>query len=122
MTLETLKKSETFVCWKYTDDGNGRMTKVPIAPLDNAPVGTTAKHSKRWGHYTTTKIAAEVAKHDGIGFVFTKITDTLSICGIDIDHQDPGNEFVKKIIAIDCLLKALSAGRDMPYFYSTSFH
>ena len=102
MRSETLKSLEAFVVWKSMPDKSGRMTKVPHSPTDDFQIGTTEEYRSRWGSYKQAIATRDWNKKgfDGIGIVFTKLTETLSICGIDIDNSNPEGEFVKGIIAI----------------------
>jgi P4 family phage/plasmid primase-like protien len=113
MTQGSLRAGNTFLLWHYEPADSGRLTKVPYSPLDGYKVGTDEKGRGRLSSYDTAKGALSTVlchvqtpdgerleKPDGIGFVFTRVSDNLSVCGIDVDHQDPDGDFVKAICAM----------------------
>jgi hypothetical protein len=100
MQLETLKSLNTFVCWKYTSTKSGKPTKPPFGAKDGKQVGVSENYRSRWGTYSEAVSNCKANKLDGIGIVFTEFNDTLYICGIDVDKNNPDSEFVKNIIAL----------------------
>jgi P4 family phage/plasmid primase-like protien len=99
MKLTTLHNNNNFLVWKRERAENGRTTKVPYSPLDGYRVGTDEPDRNRLSTYENALQFAQNS-YDGVGFVFTQVTDKLYICGVDIDHQAPDSEFVKGITAL----------------------
>jgi primase-polymerase (primpol)-like protein len=102
MNLGTLQASNIWLVWK-----SGRTTKIPYGADDPSragsfKIGTDEKYRPRLATYNQAAAAYRAANagFDGVGFVFTKMTDNLYICGIDIDHQALDSDFVKSIIAL----------------------
>jgi len=102
MKHDTLKALKAFIVWKYEIDKSGKTTKVPYCGNEGWPIGTTEKYYERLTDYRHAEATYKFNKKefDGVGFVFVKVTDTLYICGIDIDHADPKSKRVKAIIAL----------------------
>jgi P4 family phage/plasmid primase-like protien len=94
MTDRSLKERNIWLNWKYEDKG-GKLSKVPYSPRDNRRVGTDAKDRNRLSDFQTA--VNNDKSYNGIGFVFTKFSDNLHICGIDIDHRDLQSDFVRVI-------------------------
>jgi putative DNA primase/helicase len=96
MKQESLKSRSIFLVWKY-EDKSGHVTKVPYG-ADGCRIGATPKYYPRLVPYETALNAA--ANFNGVGFVFVGFNDKLHMCGIDIDHKDPEDEFARAIIAL----------------------
>ena len=104
---ETLETLNTFLVWKYelaknADPTKDKPTKVPYCGIEGDPIGTSEKYRSRLTTYKRASVTAQFNKRefDGVGFVFSKVSDKLYICGIDVDGKDPDSEFVKAIIAM----------------------
>lgn len=74
-----LMERDTWVCWKYQKDKNGRKTKVPINPH----TGSLAKSNDptTWSDYKTAIGTSQ--NFDGIGFMLGD-----GIFGIDLDNVE----------------------------------
>jgi hypothetical protein len=111
MQKTSITDRAAFLNWRYEVRGNAdKPTKPPYSARDNYPVGTDEADRHRLTLYADALKNQAVGKphsniepergYDGVGFVFTRFNDTLYICGIDIDHQDPAGAFVARIKAM----------------------
>ena len=74
-----LKKLRQWVCFKFTDRGNGLKGKVPVDPK----TGNNAKanDASTWGSYEEAIQGLMLYNLDGIGFEFAN-----GVFGVDLDH------------------------------------
>ncbi|MDR1705684.1 MAG: DUF5906 domain-containing protein [Clostridiales bacterium] len=102
MTLNALKGSKTFLVWKLEPDKNGKLTKVPYSGITGGPIGTSAKYRRCFTDYEKAEATSKNYERgfDGVGFVFVKFTESLYICGVDVDKHGPDSTFSKDIIAM----------------------
>ena len=92
MKMEDMKKCAVWVAWQYEKNKDGKETKIPKNPF----TGNNAKSNdpKTWGTYGDALQAKASYGFSGVGFMFAG-----SICGVDLDHQNLDDPFVKDLIA-----------------------
>lgn len=84
MELQKLKQQQIWVCWRYEEDQNSRLTKVLYNTKDYQ-TGTSLEYQSQWATYDEAVEAVEAVKahgFDGIGLILVS-----GIGGIDIDHK-----------------------------------
>jgi len=90
-TIEKLKESPVWVCWKY-EERQGKGGKIEITkPPYNPQTGYKAEsdNPQTWSDYDYT--IGRAGKYDGVGFMFAD-----GICGIDIDNKTSDPDFEKQ--------------------------
>lgn len=78
---DEMKGLPQWICWKAKQRGGGKITKIPINPLD----GTYAKTNDptTWSCFEDAETSYRSHGSDGVGFVFTERDDFI---GIDLDE------------------------------------
>jgi primase/DNA polymerase family protein len=75
-----LKQCPQWVCWKFEDRQQGKLTKVPYDPRSGYPA--SVDQPAQWCDFATAGAAASTGQYDGIGFV---LTERDPYCFIDLD-------------------------------------
>ena len=81
MELKELKQQQIWVCWRYEEDQNSRLTKV-LYNTKGYQTGTSIEYQSQWATYDEAFEAIKVHGFDGIGLILVP-----GIGGIDIDHK-----------------------------------
>jgi len=92
--MKILKRQKQWLCWNYTEDKDGKITKKPIS-YKNATTGVNEKYRETWCTYDEAKSAKEKYGFDGIGFVIPG-----GYFGIDIDKRDLEDATTKDILSM----------------------
>lgn len=81
MELQKLKQQQIWVCWRYEEDQNSRLTKV-LYNTKGYQTGTSLEYQSQWATYDEAIEAVKAHGFDGIGLILVP-----GIGGIDIDHK-----------------------------------
>lgn len=92
--MKVLKSQKIWLCWNYTEDKDGKVTKKPIS-YTNTSTGANEEYRETWCTYDEAISAVKKYSFDGVGFV---IPD--GYFGIDIDKRDLEDATTKDILSI----------------------
>ena len=81
MELKELKQQQIWVCWRYEEDQNSRLTKV-LYNTKGYQTGTSIEYQPQWSTHDEAIEAVKAHGFDGIGLILAP-----GIGGIDIDHK-----------------------------------
>lgn len=81
MELQELKQQQIWVCWRYEEDQNSRLTKV-LYNTKGYQTGTSLEYQSQWATFEEASAAVETHNFDGVGLILVP-----GIGGIDIDHK-----------------------------------
>lgn len=90
ITIDELKKSPVWVCWKY-EEREGKQTKIPYNPKTSGKA--QSNNPSTWIDFDFAK--EKSVKYNGVGFMFAD-----GICGIDIDNKSGSSGIDKQVETI----------------------
>lgn len=91
MELQKLKQQQIWVCWRYEEDQNSRLTKV-LYNTKGYQTGTSLEYKSQWSTYDEAIEAVKVHGFDGVGLILVP-----GIGGIDIDHKAADSTLVTDV-------------------------
>lgn len=91
MELQKLKQQQIWVCWRYEEDQNSRLTKV-LYNTKGYQTSTSLEYKSQWSTYDEAIEAVKVHGFDGVGLILVP-----GIGGIDIDHKAADSTLVTDV-------------------------
>lgn len=89
--MKNLKEIKIWICWKYENDNNEKITKIPYSAY-GSKTGTSKNYERTWVSYNNAVQAQKNYGYDGIGFIIPS-----GYFFLDIDGHDLNAPFVKKL-------------------------